>query len=158
MSRSAHDFDFIYGEWTILHRKLKERMAGSDEWLEFETNYEAWPILNGLANADKAFGVVGGDYFEGMSIRTYDVEKDLWTIYWMDTSHPLLQEQVRGRFENGVGIFFGEEMLNGKTYRLRFLWKKNADDSLRWDQAFQDPETKEWETNWIMEFTRKTAD
>jgi hypothetical protein len=155
MTGSVNDFDFIFGEWTITHKRLAKRMAGSDEWLTFETNYEAWPILGGAANEDKAFGEVGGEFFEGRSLRTYDAAKNEWTIYWMDTSNPQLIEQVRGRFANGVGLFYGEEVYEGKSYRMRFEWKKISDDELHWDQAFQDAHTKEWEVNWIMEFHRK---
>lgn len=155
MSGSVRDFDFIFGEWTITHKRLAERMAGSQDWIEFTTNYDAWPILNGAANEDKAYGDVNGAYFEGRSLRTYDSKEDEWTIYWMDTSNPQLVEQVRGRFTNGEGLFYGTEPYNGRDYRLRFIWRKISDDELYWEQAFQDPSTQDWETNWIMEFNRK---
>jgi hypothetical protein len=29
---SASDFDFLHGEWTTRQRRLRERLAGSDEW------------------------------------------------------------------------------------------------------------------------------
>ncbi len=156
MPGSAHDFDFIYGEWVITHKRLAKRMAGSKEWATFETQYEAWPILDGAANEDKAFGELESEYFEGRSLRTYDTVKDEWTIYWMDTSNPQLVEQVRGGFSDGVGLFYGEEVYEGKTYRMRFEWRRISEDQLRWDQAFQDPETLDWEVNWIMEFRRKS--
>jgi hypothetical protein len=33
------------------HRRLKERLAGSDEWQEFEGTSNAWPLLGGLVAA-----------------------------------------------------------------------------------------------------------
>ena len=30
------DFDFWMGTWTVQNRRLRERLAGSDEWEEFE--------------------------------------------------------------------------------------------------------------------------
>jgi hypothetical protein len=31
-----HDFDFLVGQWQVRHRRLKERLADSHEWVEFE--------------------------------------------------------------------------------------------------------------------------
>jgi hypothetical protein len=51
--RSAvHDFDFYMGSWRIHHRRLKERLAGNDEWEEFEGTSVAWPLLGGAGNVD----------------------------------------------------------------------------------------------------------
>jgi hypothetical protein len=33
----ARDFDFLEGEWIIRHRRLRERLKGSNDWVEFET-------------------------------------------------------------------------------------------------------------------------
>ena len=44
----ASDFDFLPGEWTIQNRRLRKRLAGSDEWEEFEATSVARHILGGL--------------------------------------------------------------------------------------------------------------
>ena len=44
------DFDFWMGDWKVQNRRLRERLAGSDEWEEFEAESKAWPILGGLGN------------------------------------------------------------------------------------------------------------
>ena len=33
----SHDFDFIYGKWRMPNHRLKERLAGSHEWVNFIT-------------------------------------------------------------------------------------------------------------------------
>lgn len=33
---AVHDFDFYMGTWRIHHRRLTKRLAGSDDWQEFE--------------------------------------------------------------------------------------------------------------------------
>jgi hypothetical protein len=43
----AQDFDFLHGRWRIDHRRLKERLAGCEEWEEFTTRMECRPILGG---------------------------------------------------------------------------------------------------------------
>ena len=49
---AVHDFDFLHGRWRVRHRRLKQRLAGSDEWDTFEGTCHAWPILDGAGNVD----------------------------------------------------------------------------------------------------------
>ena len=39
----AHDFDFFHGRWTVRNRRLLKRLAGCDEWEEFEATVECRP-------------------------------------------------------------------------------------------------------------------
>jgi hypothetical protein len=32
----AADFDFLFGTWRVHHRKLKHRLAGETDWIQFE--------------------------------------------------------------------------------------------------------------------------
>ncbi len=146
------DFSFLPGKRFIRHRRLKESMVGSNEWDSFGTHYEAWEMMGGAGSIDRVFGEIDGQPFEGVSVRTYDKERDEWVIYWMDIWNTALREQVRGRFQSGVGTFYGTEVYRGITYRMRFLWKDIHDATARWEQAYQHPETGEWETNWTMDF------
>jgi len=149
---TMNDFGFLSDKRTIRHQRLKESMVDSDEWITFETGYEAWDMLEGAASVDRVFGLVDGKPFEGVSVRSHDNETDEWTIYWMDIRNSKLREQVRGRFKSGVGTFHGTEIYRGVSYRMRFLWKDITETTARWEQAYQDPETGDWETNWIMDF------
>ena len=146
------DFSFLRNMRVIHHRRLKESMAGSDEWTTFQTEYEAWDMLDGAASIDKVSGQIDGKPFEGVSVRTFDKDSNTWTIYWMDIWNTSLREQVKGQFDSDVGTFYGTEEYRGVTYRMRFLWKDITDTSARWEQAYQHPETGDWETNWIMDF------
>ena len=61
---SARDFDFWLGTWHGQNRRLRERLAGCDEWDEFEGTCVARPILDGFGNieefrTDYAGGFVG---------------------------------------------------------------------------------------------------
>jgi len=63
--RSAvQDFDFYMGSWRIHHRRLKERLAGKDEWEEFEGTSVAWPLLGGAGNG--RWDHVGGQLDHGV--------------------------------------------------------------------------------------------
>lgn len=152
---SARDFDFLLGKrWKVHNRVLQERLVGSTEWTEFEATLEkVQPIVGGLGNFDSFKAVLEGEAFEGNSLRLFDPETGDWTIYWVDSRNPKLREQVVGRFENGLGEFFGEETYRGKTVEMRFRWSVASPRSARWEQAYLDETNGSWETNWIMEFT-----
>ena len=47
-----HDFDFLVGHWQVHHRKLKERLVNSHEWIEFEGTLFNQPLMGGYANVD----------------------------------------------------------------------------------------------------------
>ena len=156
---AIHNFDFLIGEWSVLNRRLKERLNGCNEWIEFTAEMETKPILNGLGLMDEMKSSYFGDEFIGLSIRMLNPSTNEWKIYWADTANPelLLKEQVLGKFANGIGEFFGKEQYNGKEMKLRFLWKKESIDTAYWEQAYYDEKSKEWETNWTMLFTSKNS-
>ena len=147
-----HDFDFLFGSSKVRNRYLVGRLRGSTEWREFEGRCEAGPLLHGLANLDRYTSERDGKPFEGMTLRLFDPVTAEWTLHWADSAHPghLIPPMV-GAFRGGVGEFFGDETVDGRTVRCRFLW---TPDPPRWEQAFSDDGGKTWETNWIMEFTR----
>ena len=151
-SSGKNDFDFIIGKWNVLNKRLKERLVGSDEWIEFPATYEAWKLLGGLANVDRIH--VDDFDFDGASVRTFNPQNGTWTIYWMDSTHSALKKQVAGSFQGNIGTFVGEEMYHEKLVKLRFIWKALSHNEARWEQAYYDEARGEWETNWIMEFTR----
>ena len=150
------DFSFLPGKWTVLNKRLRERLQNCTEWAEFPASMETKIILNGLGLMDEMKSSHFGDEFIGLSIRMLNPATNVWTIYWADTASPenFLKEQVRGRFQDGIGQFFGKEMYQGKEYQLRFTWKRFSPDTAHWEQAYFDEAQQEWETNWIMEFTR----
>ena len=111
-------------------------------------------MLNGLALIDQYKADFEGEQFEGVSLRVFNPTADQWTIYWMDTGHPAMTEQVFGVFKDGIGTFYGEELLKGRSVRLRFIWSAITAKSARWEQAYFDEARDAWETNWIMEFLR----
>jgi hypothetical protein len=38
-----HSFDFLIGQWQVHSRRLKERLANSHEWMEFEGTFDHAP-------------------------------------------------------------------------------------------------------------------
>jgi hypothetical protein len=151
-----HDFDFLVGEWRAHHRKLKERLAGSTEWMDFDGTQSMRPLMNGWANYDdNVFNTPGGAY-RGVSLRAYDPKSGQWAIWWLDSRNPFgdLDPPVKGRFENGIGTFYADDTLRGKPIRVRFVWSHITPTSARWEQAFSPDGGKTWEVNWTTDFER----
>lgn len=151
-----HAFDDRVGNWLTHHRRLKERLAGSHEWVEFDGTQTEWALMDGYANTDEnVFHMPGGDY-RGVTLRAYDPKSGQWAIWWLDGRNPsgTLDPPVKGRFDNGVGTFYSDDTLRGKTVRVRFTWSHITHEGAHWEQAFSPDGGKTWETNWITDFRR----
>ena len=148
------DFDFLVGSWRVHHRRLKERLAGNHDWIEFEGTCAMQKILGGAGNMDDNVLDFRGGAYRAVTLRTYDPATGQWSIWWFDNRNPShLDPPVVGGFKNGVGTFYADDTFKGKPIRVRFLWT-NLATKPHWEQAFSDDGGKTWETNWIMEFVR----
>ena len=49
----GHDFDFLFGDWQVHHQRLKARLAGSTEWIEFDGRQSTRPALGGAGNVSE---------------------------------------------------------------------------------------------------------
>lgn len=97
-----------------------------------------------------------GEVRKGMTIRAYDEETKQWSLVWLDNRNPHDFRPLIGKFENGIGVFNQVvEPPDGKPLHMRFNWDEITENSDRWQQAFSFDGGNNWDTNWIMEFTRK---
>ena len=151
---TASDFDFWFGSWDVRNRWLRRRLAGSDDWEEFDATVVARPLLDGVGNEDE-FRTDHAGGFIGMSFRFFDPERRRWSIYWADSRRPgELDPPVFGTFSGDVGLFEGEDVYRGRPILVRFTWTGVTTPTPRWEQAFSDDGGRTWETNWVMDFTR----
>jgi hypothetical protein len=154
-STPSSDFDFLMGTWIVRHRRLKERLAGCDDWDEFEGRIAAQKLLGGQANVDDNLLDLPRGQYRAASIRSYDPEKRLWSIWWLDSRSPgILDPPVVGAFVDGVGSFYGDASMAGRPIRVRFLWTDTGSARPHWEQAFSADGGETWETNWTMDFAR----
>jgi len=151
-----HDFDFLVGNWQVHHRKLRQRLANSHTWDEFEGTLSMRKLMDGYANVDdNVFNTPAGAY-RGVGLRSYDPKTAQWAIWWLDGRSPFgdLDPPVKGHFVNGVGTFYADDTLRGKPVRVRFVWSKITPTTARWEQAYSADGGKTWEINWVMDFKR----
>ena len=149
---AAADFDFLRGRWTIVHRRLRDRSAGSNDWVQSEGSAENRPLLSGAANVEEH--VIPGEDFGGIALRTFSPVDDLWSIYWVSHSDGLLGPPVRGRFSADLGIFEGQDQDGSIAVMVRFLWRRIDPMRAQWTQYFSYDGGEHWEKNWIMDFRR----
>lgn len=152
----ARAFDFLIGQWRVHHRKLRHRLAGCTDWNEFEGEMSSRPILGGLGNIDENVLDDPAEAYEAVALRLFDPALRRWSIWWIDGRRNLLEPPVHGDFRGGIGVFTGEDSLEGRPILIRFFWTAMETGSPRWEQAFSGDGGATWETNWIMEFERLT--
>lgn len=154
-SSEASDFDFFIGSWRVAHRRLKERLASNNEWVEFGGTAVTQKILGGLGNIDdNTLDLPTGPY-RAVTLRSFDVDRKQWSIWWLDGRNPgQLDTPVVGRFKDGVGTFYADDTFDENPIRVRFLWTQLRPGAPRWEQAFSANAGATWETNWTMDFTR----
>jgi len=139
---SERDFDCIIGKWHVHHRKLKERLKGSDAWIEFEGTAVGFAILEGWGNIKRYRAEFDGIPFEEMALRIFNRDTRLWTIHWVDTKSLTLDIPVVGSFDGKVGRFFSRDKHEDTEIIIRCTY--DATDCDAGDEGAT------WETNWVM--------
>lgn len=145
------DFNFLAGEWNISHRRLKT--PGSDDWDVFEGEATCWTILGGVGSVEELR--IPARHFSGMGLRLLDVEKRIWSDYWVNArSGVLTTPGMTGGFENGVGTFTAEDVDGDRPITVRGVWDRITPRSCRWHQAGSRDGGKTWQPNWFMDWVR----
>lgn len=147
----VHDFDYFAGGWTTRQRRLKARGVGSNEWEEFPSSLCMSLYLGGMATVDELYFPTRG--WAGLTVRTFDLEKRQWAIYWISSTTGKMDVPVVGGFNGNHGEFYGEDQDSGRPVKVRYMWNKVDRDHAHWEQAFS-YDNRTWETNWTAEFMR----
>ncbi len=154
------DFHFLFGRWRISNCKLADPLqANASHWLEFESTSVVRPILGGLGNTDaySAPEFPGRGPFEGLALRLFDPRTKQWRIWWTSTAQPgTLDTPLVGRFANGEGRFECDDLLSGRSVKVRYEWKDVTPTAARWEQAFSFDTGETFQTNWLQQLSRDT--
>lgn len=142
---AVRDFDFLVGDWQVYHRRLKARLAGSTEWIEFDGTQSTRLALNGAGNVSDNWFDIPGNAYRGVSVRSFDAKTGLWAIWWLDGRDPIraLDPPLKGRFEN-AGTFYADDTFNDRPIRVRYIWSRITPTSAHWEQAFSPDGGQTW--------------
>ena len=151
----AQDFDFLFGAWSVRHRRLKERLKNSSAWEEFAGTSETRPILEGSGNIEDHLIEFPDGHYRAAALRSHDAVSNSWAIWWLDARHPhVMDTPVVGGFEDGVGTFLADGTFENVPVKVRFVWSDIQKNTCHWQQAFSADGGRTWETNWEMQFAR----
>ena len=149
-----HDFDFEFGSWKVHIRRLLKPLTGSDTWVDLRGTSVVRPVWDGGANLGELKVDNATTHLEGLSLRLYNPQSRQWNIYWANRTDGAAGPAMIGRFSNGRGEFFNQELFDGKAVFVRFIFSDLTPVSFRLEQAFSADGGKVWEPNWIATFTR----
>ena len=119
-----HDFDFEAGHWRIHLKRLVHPLTGSKTWFEFDGTSVTRLLWNGRAQIEEFETTATTDHIEGLTLRTYNSESHQWRLHWANSNDGLLVVPQIGEFKADVGEFYAQDIFNGKTILIRFLWSK----------------------------------
>jgi hypothetical protein len=149
----AGDFNFLAGNWQISHRRLKS--ADSKDWDIFDGEATCWTVLGGVGSIEELR--IPARKFAGIGIRLLDVEKLVWSDYWVNgRSGVLTTPGLTGGFSNGVGTFVADDVDGEQPIKVRGVWDRITPNSCRWHQAVSRDGGKSWESNWYMDWVRSS--
>ncbi len=89
------------GKWKVRNRRLVRRLAGCDEWDEFDATGRGETAARRPRATRTCSAPSYGGGFVGMSFRFFDPETGLWSIYWADSRRPGLLERAGDRLVLG---------------------------------------------------------
>jgi hypothetical protein len=153
-----HDFDFLVGSWKFHLKRLKQRLVGSTEWVEFDGTTVCRKVLDGRAEVEE-MNVESTDkhtHIQGLALRLYNPESHQWSIYWVNGADGVLEQNpMVGQFSNGRGEFYNQQIYDGRAIYARFVWSGVTTNAPHFEQSFSADGGKTWETNWITDQTRE---
>ncbi|MDY6922695.1 MAG: hypothetical protein SWI22_01890 [Pseudomonadota bacterium] len=150
-----HDFDFLFGHWTVQHRRLVTRGVGGDDWDAFTGTAFTEPRMGGISNIEQHDCPARG--WRGVAVRTLELATGEWSIHWISDRDGRLSPPVVGRFEADGCRLEGADTDDGRPVLARFEWSRVRSGAPRWEQFFSYDGGARWELNWVMNFTRAEA-
>jgi hypothetical protein len=151
-----HDFDWEMGGWATQVRVLRNPLSGAaPDWVEFNGTSIVKPILDGRSNVVELSVKNPKGQIEGVALRLYNPQSRQWNLNYASLRNGTLTAPVYGGFDGkGRGIFYGQDMLDGRAIMVRFIITRVSPDEARFEQSYSPDGGLSWETNWLAVDTR----
>lgn len=151
------DFDFEFGTWATHVKVLRNPLTGDEpNWAEYQGTSVVLPLMDGRAHLIELSVEGPAGRIEGVSLRLYDPQARQWSLNYASLRNGQLTAPVFGGFDaNGRGVFYGQDMLDGRAILVRFVVTQVSQDEARFEQAFSVDGGSTWEVNWMATDRRK---
>lgn len=151
------DFDWEIGTWTTKVKVRRNPLAGTaPDWADYEGTSVVKPLLDGRANFVELSVAGPRGKIEGGSLRLYNPKTRQWNVNYASLSNGALTAPVFGSFDGrGRGLFYGQDMFDGKAILVRFIMTQVSPREARFEQAYSIDGGQTWEDNWIAVDTRQ---
>lgn len=151
MRSGQQDFDFEIGSWTTRVRVLRNPLSGAAPiWAEYRGTSIVRPLLGGRSNFVELSVQGPAGTIEGGSLRLYNPQTRQWSLNFANLRNGMLTAPVYGTFDGrGRGLFYGQDMLDGRAILVRFIIKQMSRTEAHFEQAYSTDGGLTWETNWV---------
>lgn len=142
----SHDFDWDIGTWKIHQKRRLHPLTGSTSWVEYDGTDVVRKLWDG-ANEGVVQSAGPAGHIQIFTLRLFNPQTRQWNIYFANRASGSMGEPVVGKFKNGLGEFYDDEIYKGRPIRVRFSVSDITPKSCHFEQAFSADGGKTWETN-----------
>jgi hypothetical protein len=152
-----HDFDWEIGNWTTNVRVRTNPLSGEPpKWAQYQGTSVVRSLLGGRANFVELSVQSSASRIEGGSLRLYNPKARQWSLNYANLRNGMLTAPVYGGFDGrGRGVFYGQDMLDGRAILIRFVVIQVSGKEARFEQAYSADGGASWENNWIAVDTKR---
>jgi len=151
-----HDFDWEIGAWDTRVR-VRPPLSETSSWSEFRGRSLIRAFAAGRCNLVDLDVSSGQRQIAGVSLRLYNPQTRQWSLNFASMADGALTAPVYGGFENGRGIFYGQDTVEGRIVLVRFVISDITADSARFVQSYSANGGQTWIDNWIAVDTRSLS-
>jgi hypothetical protein len=146
----AHDFDWETGTWATEVQILRNPLSGqAPDWAEYRGSSVIKQLSGGRSNAVELDVANAKGKIEGLSLRLYNPTTAQWSLNFVSYRNGALTAPVYGGFDGkGGGLFYGQDMIDGRAILVRFVITRVSNTEARFDQAYSTDGGRTWEDNW----------
>jgi hypothetical protein len=149
----ARDFDWEIGAWDT-HVRVRAPLSEEGAWTEFQGTSIVHAFADGRANLVDLNVANGERRIEGVSLRLFNPQTQQWSLNFASMRDGQLTPPVYGGFENGRGVFYGQDGVDGRIVLVRFVISDVSTNAARFVQSYSSDGGVSWIDNWIATDTR----
>lgn len=144
----SRDFDWEIGLWQTSVR-VRPPLSTDDVWTTFRGTSNVRALSEHRANTVELSVASGERRIEGVSLRLFNPHTQQWSINFASMRDGVLTAPLYGGFDDGHGVFFGQDSVDGRVVLVRFTISEISPTSAHFEQAYSGDGGQTWVVNWI---------